>query len=275
VAWPEGECTERDLKTEPEQNRPIEAGAMSMFSPSDRTMIRERVLALGRADGRVTGGAITGSTAVDAEDRWSDVDTAFGYAPDVRPEHVLADWTEALERDLDLVHHFDLSRGATRYRVFLLSNGLELDVSLTPAEEFGAHGPAFRLVFGESVGEVSAAQESSDELIGWGWIYLFSARAAIERNRAWQAACFIGAARDHGLALACVRSGLPSVHARGVYMLSEESTAPWAESLVTSLDRAELSRALGVAVRAFLTEVAQSDPSLAERLSVPLSPLQQ
>ena len=40
-----------------------------MFSPDERTRVRERVLALAREDERVTGGAVTGSAAGGAEDR--------------------------------------------------------------------------------------------------------------------------------------------------------------------------------------------------------------
>ena len=50
-----------------------------------------------------------------------------------------------------MLHHWDLRSGPTVYRVFLLPGGLELDVAVTPAAEFGAHGPKFRLLFGESV----------------------------------------------------------------------------------------------------------------------------
>jgi hypothetical protein len=50
-----------------------------------------------------------------------------------------------------VLHHWDLRSGPTVYRFFLLPGGLELDVAVTPAAEFGAHGPNFGLLFGESV----------------------------------------------------------------------------------------------------------------------------
>jgi hypothetical protein len=181
-----------------------------MFSSVQRAEVCARVLALGRADARVSGGAVTGSCATNAQDSWSDVDTAFGYSAGTDPEEVLRDWTVSLDEELDIAHYFDLRQGETAYRVFLLSSGLEVDVSLTPNEAFGPHGPAFRLVFGRCTEGVAPTPESPDELIGWGWISLFGARAAIERSRWWQAVRFIGAVRDHGLALACLRHGLPS-----------------------------------------------------------------
>jgi hypothetical protein len=244
-----------------------------MFVHEDRDRIRNRVLALARDDRRISGGAVTGSYVIGAEDHWSDVDTAFGYREGVDPRKILDDWTRVLETELNIVHSFDLSRGETHYRVFLLSSTLEVDISLTPADSFGAHGPTFRLVFGQAIDPQPASGESPDEVTGWGWIYLFSARAAIERMRLWQALRFVDAARDHGLALACLREGVPSSYARGVHLLSEGSTAPWSDSLVKSLDPAELSRALAAVARAYLLEIQMRDPRLADRLIGPLSAL--
>jgi hypothetical protein len=239
---------------------------------TDRAAIRDQVFDIARADTRITGGAVTGSYALDAEDEWSDVDTAFGYDASADPEDILRDWTADLERQLEIVHYFDLRRGETLYRVFLFSNALEVDVSLTPAVAFGAHGPSFRLMFGKSVDAAPMLSESRDELIGWGWIYVLSAHAAIARGRLWQAVRLVGAVRDQGLALACVRQGLPSAYAKGAHKLSDDATEPWLESLVRSVDADELRRALEVSTHAFLREVAQNDRSLADRLAAPLSP---
>jgi hypothetical protein len=242
-----------------------------MFSVDDRQLVRERILSLGRDDPRISGGAVTGSYAVGAEDRWSDIDTAFGYVDGASPVDILGDWTTTLRREFDVAHHFDLERGATVYRVFLLVNALEVDVSLTPAELFGAQGPAFRMMFGASVDALVSPVESRDGLIGWAWIYLLGASAAIARERYWQALRLVGAARDHGLALACLRYGVASAHAKGVHLLPAEAVSPWRESLATDLEATELRRALAVATRAFLLEIGKTDQSLAAQLTRPLS----
>ena len=226
---------------------------------------------IARDDERITGGAITGSRSVGAEDRWSDVDTAFGFVADADPDAILRDWTEQLERELDIVHRFDLRRGQTIYRVFLLSSSLELDISLAPEPEFGARGPNFELVFGTSVAGLRPTPPDVDGLIGWGWIYVLNSRAAIERERPWQAAHYIACVRDHALARASVREDLPSAHARGVDRLDADVTSPWEETLVRSLDANELRRALSVAAREFLHEVGEARPTIAERLREPLS----
>jgi len=242
-----------------------------MFSVDDRQLVRERIVSLGRDDPRISGGAVTGSYAVGAEDRWSDVDTAFGYVDGAAPVDILGDWTATLRREFDVAHHFDLERGATVYRSFLLANALAIDVSLTPAALFGAQGPAFRLMFGHSVEALASSVESRDGLIGWGWIYLLGAGAAIARERYWQALRLVGAARDHGLALACLRHGVASAHAKGVHLLPAEAVSPWRDSLATDVEATELRRALAVATRAFLIEVRKTDQSLADQLARPLT----
>src|SRR5438067_4749698 len=114
-----------------------------MFAPEIREHVRERVLELASADPRVTAGALTGSMAFGNGDEWSDIDVAFGITNGITPEAVLDDWTQVLERELGVLDHFDLCSGSSVYRVFLLPNGLEVDVAVTPAEDFGARGPHF------------------------------------------------------------------------------------------------------------------------------------
>jgi hypothetical protein len=236
-----------------------------VFASEERDRVRDWILALARGDDRITGGAVTGSRAVGREDRWSDIDTAFGFDERADPDTILGEWTVAFTQEFDVVHRFDLRRDATTYRVFLLNGGLEVDVSLTPRPSFGAHGPTFELVFGDSVDQ-PAHQPNRDELIGWGWIFLLYARTAIERGRPWQAEYGIAQARATGLALACLRHGVVATDARGNDDLPPEATAPWDGSLVGSPDPDELRRALLAATHAYLAEVLHVSPELARRL---------
>ena len=232
--------------------------------------MRKRVFELARADARVTGGALTGSAVAGTEDRWSDVDTSFGIAEGVDPEAVLADWTTQLDNDLGVVHHWDLPHGGTIYRVLLMPGGLELNIAVTPAPGFGARGPKFRLLFGESAEHPPTPPPDVDELIGYGWLYVLTSRTALARGRLWQAEHMISALRDQCLALACVRHGEPPAYARGVHRLPDELLAPYEDALVRSVDPGELRRALAAATELFLAEVAEAEPELAERLREPL-----
>jgi hypothetical protein len=242
-----------------------------MFTPKEREHARERVLALARADARITAAAETGSASVGAADRWSDVDLAFGVADGVDPRAVLADWTAAVVGELGALHHWDLRSGATIYRVFLLPGGLELDVSVTPAGEFGAHGPTFRLLWGDALEHPATAAPDIDEVIGYGWLFVLNAHAAIERGRCWAAEHWISRAREQALTLACLHAGVPSLHARGVDRLPKEILDRYAGSLVRDAAIPELARALTATAERLLDEVAKHDPATAERLRPTLS----
>lgn len=111
-----------------------------MFSIDDRDHIRDHVLQLAASDARVVAGAVVGSLALDEEDRWSDLDLTFALADNFSIFEVLEDWTRSIVMEFNAAHLFDLSSGASIYRVFLLPGCLQFDLSFTPAAEFGAVG---------------------------------------------------------------------------------------------------------------------------------------
>ena len=227
-----------------------------MFSVEDRDALRERVLRLAEEDARVLAGAAVGSLAVDAGDRYSDLDLTFAVADGVPVPIVLDEWTATLIHELHAVHLTDLVRGPTTYRVFLLPDALQFDLSLTPAAQFRPAGPRFRLLFGETAEgdpELSGPPVAQD-LFGWGVIYALHARACIERARVWQAEHYVGAVRDHALSLACLREGLPAVQARGHDDLSAETLARFEAAHVGALEPDALRASLAASVRELLRE---------------------
>src|SRR5690349_2690564 len=108
------------------------------------------MLELAEADDRVVAGAAVGSLAVGTGDRYSDLDLTFAVADGTPVADLLADWTRTLAGELDAVVLVDLEAGPTIYRVFLLADALQFDLSLTPAAEFRPAGPRFQLLFGET-----------------------------------------------------------------------------------------------------------------------------
>ena len=243
-----------------------------MFTVEQRDALRERVLRLGEEDERVVAGAVVGSLAVDGGDRFSDVDLTFGIADHIRVADVLDDWTRLLIDEFGAVQLADLERGPTTYRVFLLPEALQLDLSMTPAAQFRPAGPRFRLVFGETAGDDPADPTPSvpgslfistpavpGDIFGWGVIYALHSRACIERGRVWQAEHYIGALRDHALALACLREGVTAVQARGYDDLSVETRARYEEAHVGSLEPEALRAALAASVVALTSEGIEAD----------------
>jgi hypothetical protein len=225
-----------------------------MFSISDRNRIRDRVLELAAADERVVAGAMVGSLAHDGGDRWSDLDLTFAVVDSIPLHQVLADWTQTLAEEFNAVHLFDLPSGASIYRVFLLPGCLQFDLSFTPAAKFGASGPKFQLLFGSAVEKPYNPVPSAHELFGYAVHHALRARFCIERDRFWQAEYWVSATRDYALSLACDRHGLPASNGRGYDALPAEVRDGFASALVTSLERAELLRALGCAIEGLLRE---------------------
>jgi hypothetical protein len=92
------------------------------------------------------------------------VDLTFGIADDIQLADVLDDWTRTLVQERDAVQLADLERGPTTYRVFLLPDLLQLDLSMTPAAQFRPAGSRFRLLFGETVASESGAPAAAGGL---------------------------------------------------------------------------------------------------------------
>jgi hypothetical protein len=225
-----------------------------MFSVEDRNHVRDHMLQLATSDARVVAGAVVGSLALSEGDRWSDLDLTFAVAEDVPIPNVLEDWTQDLVKEFDAVQLFDLPSGASIYRVFLLPGCLQFDLSFTPASKFGASGPKFKLLFGNSVEKPYAQPPSAQELFGYAVHHALRARFCIERGRTWQAEYWISGVRDYALSLACRRRGLPAVYGRGFDNLPSDVREYFKGALVTSLERDELLRALGCAIEGLLRE---------------------
>ena len=228
-----------------------------MFSVERRDVVRERVLRLAEEDGHVVAAAEVGSLAVGGGDQWSDLDLTLGIAG-ATVEAVLAEWTRSVRDEFDAVPLVDLVREPTTYRVFLLPDELQLDLSATPAAEFRPAGPRFRLLFGETVDDepLPSAPPVASDLFGWGVIYAIHARRCIARGRPWQAEHYINATRDHVLMLACLRNDLPVAQARGYDDLPGNVLAGLADTHVGSLEREDLQAAFAASLRALLNEAA-------------------
>jgi hypothetical protein len=241
-----------------------------VFSEEQRDALRERVLRLAEEDERVVAGAIVGSLAVDSGDRYSDLDLTFGIADRVPVVDVLDDWTRTFIDELEALRLADLERGPTIYRVFLLPDLLQLDLSMTPAGAFRPAGPRFRLLFGETaIDEMDVptpvagslfipTPAVADDIFGWGVIYALHARTCLERGRLWQAEHYVGTVRDHALSLACLRHGQPVAQARGYDDLPADTLARFEDAHVGAAEAGPLRAALIASVRALLDEGAHA-----------------
>ena len=189
----------------------------SMFTVAQRTRIRDGLVRAASEDESITAAAFVGSAAIDREDRWSDIDLALRIRPDLEPEPVAQHWTERMYADHGAVHHLDVWAGPALYRVFLLSNTLQVDLSFWPSRAFAASGPSFRLLFGETNdAPMSSSPPSTEALAGMGWLYALHVRSSLARGRRWQAVHMLDGLREQVVALACHRFGLSAHQGRGV-----------------------------------------------------------
>lgn len=235
-----------------------------MFSIEFRDRVRERVLELAEADPRVVAGAEVGSAAAGGADRWSDLDLTFGIEG-AGPVEVADSWGAAVADGLGGIALFDVWAGAALYRVFLLPGCLQVDLSFAPAAEWGARGPRFRLLFGEE-GEppASGAESDVEDHFGVAVHHAVRARVAIERGLVWQAEHLIGDVRNQAFEFSCSERGLPR-YGRGIDRLPAELLDE--RTLVRSLDRDELLRALRSAVALLVRVDPDRSAPLADRFA--------
>ncbi len=163
----------------------------------------------------------------------------------------------------------DVVVGASVYRAFLLANTLQVDLAFSPAEEFGARAPTFRLLFGTSVDVPHLPPPAAAQLIGVAWLHALHARSCIERGKPWQAEYMISGVRDHALALACLRHKLPAVQGRGMDRLPPEVRINFEGAFVRNLEPNELRRAFTAAIAGLLSEIRNADQDLATLLEEP------
>jgi hypothetical protein len=224
-----------------------------MFTPAERERVRERLVEIAASDRRVISAALVGSLAGGEPDRWSDIDLTFGVDDGVPMNDVLDGWTRMMADEFDAIWLFDLSVRGTTYRVFLLDDWLQVDLSFTPASTFRQGSPRFELLWGTHTTS-DPPLPSARDLFGWGVIYSRAARASIDRERWWQAEFCISAVRDNALTLACLHRGIRTGHGNGFDELPTAVARSFDDALVRSLDREELLRALSSAIGGLLRE---------------------
>lgn len=242
-----------------------------IFTSEQREQICAQLVAAAKADERIAGAAHFGSAALGLHDRWSDIDLGLCLADDAHLDQVVTDWTARLYRDHRAVATYDVRFGNILYRVFLLDNTLQIDLSFWPPAQLRALGPKFSLIFGEAGEPASAPIPDSKDLIGLAWLYALHVRSSIARSRLLQAEHMLSGMRNNVLALICKRCGLTAVEGRGLDDLPEEQKTRAAESLACSLEPAELSRAFRVTMIALQEEVRYADSNLASKLEGPLN----
>jgi hypothetical protein len=224
-----------------------------VFTVEYRDTVRRRLIELAEADPHIESAAAVGGSAQGEPDRWSDLDLTFGVTG-TSVDSVLSEWTARMRDDLSAVTLFDVSRGSTIYRVFLLPGSLQVDLSFTPAEEFGALGPRFALLFGKAVEREHVPPPSPGHEFGMAAHHAVRAKFCLERGRLWQAEYWTSLVRDHALTLACLRFKVEPTLGRGFDQLPRDIRELGQHALVRSIGTDEQLRALRAATQLLLHE---------------------
>lgn len=238
-----------------------------MIDPAAREALRQELVALLAADPRVSGVAVTGSVARDAEDAWSDVDLACGVREAADVEPVLGTVVAHLRERHGAVDVLPLPVGSTVFRVVLLPNGLQVDVSASPAADFGPRGPAFRLVRGEAADTAAWPGPDAGQVVGTAWLHALHVRSSLARGLVWQARSMLDGMREQVVSLACLRHGLPPVQGRGVDRLPTEVLAGLERTLVVDVSHAAMLAGFGAVTEVLLAECEHLDAGRAAALA--------
>jgi hypothetical protein len=237
-----------------------------MFSRDEREHIRAALVYAAQADSNIAGAAHLGSAAADRLDDWSDIDFALCLSRDAVVDDVVASWTARMYKDHRAVAHCDVRRGETLYRVFLLRNTLQVDISFWPADRFRATGPKFKLIFGIANEPQPPLIDSAAELTGLAWLYGLHVRSSIARHRLLQAEYMLSNMRNRVIALACLREGLSTSEGRGFDDLSIDQRSRFVACYPSALSAGELQRAFQRTSSALLNEIRLRDSDLAEKI---------
>ena len=209
-----------------------------------RDAVRDHILRAAQNDPRIVSAAVVGSLADGPGDEWSDLDLTFGVAADASVSELLEAWMHDLAKTFDAAHLLDVATSETTYRVFLLPQWMQVDLSFTAKAALRAPGEAFRQLFGPYDMAPSEPSPEPDQFFAWGALYARHADVGIRRGRLGHPEYCVSGVRDHALTLACLRRDLPLAYGKG----SDSLPAPVAEAaedaLVRSVGPDELRRAL-------------------------------
>jgi predicted nucleotidyltransferase len=244
-----------------------------VFTVEDRTRIVEELVEHARTEVSVTAAALVGSGARQQTDRWSDIDLALRLDPSTSPLDAADAWALHLGARHEVADQLDLWAGDALYRVFLLRDSLQIDLSFWPSPDFASTGEPFQLIFGEANATTPPPAADPRSLIGWAWLHALHARSAIARGRPWQALQMVQGLRDQVISLACLRHGLPAHQARGVDGLPDAFLTALEDTLVPDLSPEALVAAFTAGTDLLLAEVVRLDSAHAERLRPPLAEL--
>jgi predicted nucleotidyltransferase len=243
----------------------------SVYSEFSRERLLRDLVDHARTDPSVVAAALVGSAARGQSDRWSDIDLALRLAPGEEVHPVATNWTTWVSAKVRVVDTLDVEAAGALYRVFLTGDTLQIDLSFFPYEAFRAtNGECMRVLFGEALAADPTVEHDWRSTARTGWLYLLHARAAIARERLWQAELMLADSRAVVLSLAAQRIGLRRDHGREAHLLPADITDALADARAPRLTVRELTQSLDRTIVCFLAEVGRWDRTYRDQLTATL-----
>lgn len=235
---------------------------VSVFDVRLRDEVQAWLSHRAESDERITAAAVVGSVATQQADQWSDLDLTLGVADGFDVAEVIDHWSGALAVAFRASVLLDLRSGGAQYRVFLLPEWVQVDLSFAPGGRVLQGAGHIEMLFGAS-SPMPTTPRSSHEVFGWGVVFARHGRVCLRRGRHWQAAFCITSVRDAVMDLACLERGLPARYGRGYDDLPRDLLSRCDATLFAGTDPTDLDPALRAATSC-LAEQGEAVPGREE-----------
>lgn len=226
-----------------------------MYSKEYRNKVQSSIITFAKEDVRITDCAIVGSESIGKNDEWSDIDLTFGVSMETEIPKILLDWNELMTKNFEANVLFDLAFRESIYRVYLLPNALQVDLSFTPTKQFGAITEKFKLIFGEEKNRDSKPVPKPKTIFGYAVLYALKTRCSIEREKFWQAHYYLEKFKENIMTLKCLSENLNPFDGRDYDKLSDSFLIQIQSSLIGSLSRHNLNKSLKILTIILINEI--------------------
>src|SRR5680860_526387 len=156
--------------------------SLAMFSVDDRRALRQQVIDRASDDDHVTACVLFGSAARGEEDTWSDIDIALQLGRGVALEEVTNLWKAWLGDVANVADTLAIHASGALYRVFLLSNSRQLDLSFWPHDHLRSTGMPVQPIFG-TIGGSRARGRGGVRGGSWPWSVCVPRLGGVRRGR--------------------------------------------------------------------------------------------
>src|SRR5680860_142483 len=156
--------------------------SLAMFSVDDRRALRQQVIDRASDDDHVTACVLFGSAARGEEDTWSDIDIALQLGRGVALEEVTNLWKAWLGDVANVADTLAIHASGALYRVFLLSNLRQLDLSFWPHDHLRSTGMPVQPIFG-TIGGSRARGRGGVRGGSWPWSVCVPGLGGVRRGQ--------------------------------------------------------------------------------------------